>query len=461
MDGLRPRAQGIMDFIGSLGADLLTPPQASPVLRGSTPLQQAMGRPEVQFSQPSASAMVTTMPDGTMAMASPTPRVQAMALGQNYGGMQDSQMPTPPQVTPARQIPDMGGAGVRMNQTQLAEQAAKAVELERRNPEVAADPGFMKTVSDFFGDRENMLRLALAFNSMRYQPDSGLASVIGDELQDLRKTRIQGKTVGAVVSFLRAKGYDEYAKVVEQNPALASSVYEQVIQKELKPGATAKTSGVQYDAQNRAFVNVSEDGMQKVEYLKDASGQFITRQDPTDVRRLEKEWDISIKRSDEIGQKASGLESNLMLFQQALTQLNNGAESGLVISRLPAFDAQTAALRSIAQQLGIQTINSATFGALSEKELELALSTNMNLSLKPEELRKQIIEKMEATQKLYLEMRKKAAEMSSMPWGEYSELQKQRAEENAKYLKKPEDVNAQTWYAMTLDQKKRFYEAGQ
>jgi len=118
----------------------------------------------------------------------------------------------------------MGGAGVRMNQTQLAEQAAKAVELERRNPGVATDPGFMKTVSDFFGDRENMLRLALAFNSMRYQPDSGLASVIGADLKDIRETGRLSKTSKAVADRLEAMGYANEAALVRANPELASSM---------------------------------------------------------------------------------------------------------------------------------------------------------------------------------------------------------------------------------------------
>jgi len=117
-------------------------------------------------------------------------------------------------------------------------------------------------------------------------------------------------------------------------------------------------------------------------------------------------------------------------------------------------------LRSIAQQLGITVINSATFGALSEKELQLALDTNMNLSLDPDELRLQIIEKIEATQKLYLEMRKKAAEMASMPYDEYIKMKNQQEQENAKYMTRPEGVPAETWFGMNLQQRKEFIEAG-
>tara|TARA_S200002703_G_scaffold60664_1_gene52517 strand:+ start:3971 stop:5371 length:1401 start_codon:yes stop_codon:yes gene_type:complete len=174
---------GIMDYIAKTGADLLTPPQASPVFQSQTPLQQSMGRPQVQFSQPSAATMATTMPSGMMTMASPTPQVQQQFAPRSTG------MPTPPQVTPRIGGTDMGGAGVRMTQEQLAEQAAKAVKIEQERPEIAAQPGFQNTVKEFFGDRENMLRLALAFNSMTLRPDTGLASVIGQELQDIRETR--------------------------------------------------------------------------------------------------------------------------------------------------------------------------------------------------------------------------------------------------------------------------------
>ena len=179
---LRPRGMGIMDFIAKTGADLLTPPQASPVDRGRSPLQRAMNRPEVQFSQPNANVMGTTMPNGTIAMASPIPQVQQQFAMPRSGGM-----PTPPRV--AQRMPDMGGAGVRMTPEQLEEQAFKAAKIQQERPEIAAEPGFMKTVSDFFGNRENMLRLAAGFNSMRLQPDAGLATMISQELQDIRERR--------------------------------------------------------------------------------------------------------------------------------------------------------------------------------------------------------------------------------------------------------------------------------
>lgn len=59
-----------------------------------------------------------------------------------------------------------------------------------------------KFFSDLFGDEERMTRLALAFNSMRYQPDQGLATVLGKRLETLGTTRKANATAQA----LRAKG---------------------------------------------------------------------------------------------------------------------------------------------------------------------------------------------------------------------------------------------------------------
>ena len=462
---LRPRGMGIMDYIAKTGADLLTPPQASPVFQSQTPLQQSMGRPQVQFSQPSAATMATTMPSGMMTMASPTPQVQQQFAPRSSG------MPTPPQVTPRIGDTDMGGAGVRMTQEQLAEQAAKAVKIEQERPEIAAQPGFMKTVTDFFGDRENMLRLAAGFNAMTLRPDTGLASIISSELEDIRARKVSSKTVPAIISFLRSKGYEEYAKVVEQNPAMAKTVYEQVIQKELKPGATAKTSGVQYDAQGRAFVNVSKDGSQSIEFLKDAQGNQImgeTTQDKQDAElaaaKMQAQYASAQKYSDSVLKKADNLDQQLQLFDRAIEALGEGAQTGPIDQFLPSVRAASRELETIANELGITVINSATFGALSESELRLALDTNLPLGLNEGELKKFLRRKMAAVTKLKAEILNKAVDMRTMPYDEFLKKQRDEAQENVRFLTPPSDfqpIGGVQWDDMTLQEKKQYMELSQ
>ena len=462
---LRPRGMGIMDYIAKTGADLLTPPQASPVFQSQTPLQQSMGRPQVQFSQPSATTMATTMPSGMMTMASPTPQVQQQFAPRSTG------MPTPPQVTPRIGGTDMGGAGVRMTQEQLAEQAAKAVKIEQERPESAAQPGFMKTVTDFFGDRENMLRLAAGFNAMTLRPDTGLASIINSELEDIRARKVSSKTVPAIISFLRSKGYEEYAKVVEQNPAMAKTVYEQVIQKELKPGATAKTSSVQYDAQGRAFVNVSKDESQTIKFLKDPQGNQImgeTTQDKQDAElaaaKMQAQYASAQKYSDSVLKKADNLDQQLQLFDRAIEALGEGAQTGPIDQFLPSVRAASRELETIANELGITVINSATFGALSESELRLALDTNLPLGLNEGELKKFLRRKMAAVTKLKAEILNKAVDMRTMPYDEFLKKQRDEAQENVRFLTPPSDfqpIGGVQWDDMTLQEKKQYMELSQ
>lgn len=68
----------------------------------------------------------------------------------------------------------------------LGGKATQAALLEAKNPGLKKDPTFQDRIKGFFGDRSNMLRMALAFNSLRTTPDQGLATMLSNELKDLR-----------------------------------------------------------------------------------------------------------------------------------------------------------------------------------------------------------------------------------------------------------------------------------
>ena len=73
----------------------------------------------------------------------------------------------------------------------------------------------------WYKDRDLMTRLALGFNTMRLNPDQALAAVLSDELKTSRELRVGNKTAQSVANALRAKGFNDEAMLVEQNPALA------------------------------------------------------------------------------------------------------------------------------------------------------------------------------------------------------------------------------------------------
>ena len=215
---LRDRAAGIMDFIGRAGADLITPPNASPVFQPTSPMQQAMGRPQVQMSQ-DGGQMATIMPSGDIAMASPAMPTMGAQMG-----------------APRPSMPDMGGAGVRMTQPQLMEQAAKAKALiDRTGGEIEKDPSFRSTVQEFFGNRENMLRLALGFNTMRLTPDQGLAATIGDELKDIRAGGLVKARANRTLDALRQAGVSEKdLQVLSGDPELLREYAKKFFAKDLQ-----------------------------------------------------------------------------------------------------------------------------------------------------------------------------------------------------------------------------------
>jgi hypothetical protein len=76
-----------------------------------------------------------------------------------------------------------------------------------------AEPDFFDKagsfLTDLFGDEERMTRMALAFNSMRLQPDQGLATVLGKRLETLSA---QGK-VNKTIEKLKASGNPKYVKI--------------------------------------------------------------------------------------------------------------------------------------------------------------------------------------------------------------------------------------------------------
>jgi len=88
------------------------------------------------------------------------------------------------------------------------------------------DVSFLDKVGDFVGNKERMLKLALAFNSMRLEPDQGLATALNDRLKTISK---QGKA-NSTAEYLRNKGRPDLADLVLKNPELTTQALTEVRQ---------------------------------------------------------------------------------------------------------------------------------------------------------------------------------------------------------------------------------------
>ena len=93
--------------------------------------------------------------------------------------------------------------------------------------------------------------------------------------------------------------------------------------------------------------------------------------------------------------------SNIATLEEAKRLvLEEGANTGVIANRLPNWKASTIALDTVKNELGLDVVGSVTFGALSEGELNLALSTALPTNLSEEDLVDWIDRKIVAQQKL-------------------------------------------------------------
>jgi hypothetical protein len=94
------------------------------------------------------------------------------------------------------------------------------------------------------------------------------------------------------------------------------------------------------------------------------------------------------------------IKKNIGNIDDAIKAIDDGANTGVIASKLPNITTASITLGNIRNQLGLDVIGSVTFGALSEGELNLALDTALPTTLGPQQLRQYLVEKKVAQEKL-------------------------------------------------------------
>ena len=304
-------------------------------------------------------------------------------------------------------------------------------------------------------------RLVIGLGGMSMNPNQVLMQQAAANIEQRRKTELLSAEANKTIQYLRSKGREDLAKMVESQPSTARAVLEEYLKAEIRPGAGLKTSAPAVDpTTGQRYVIATDPNTGEVTRVNVEGAIGLT---PAQELEMERENAIMLadreqaqnigfdafKRADQLGESIGSLYT-------AYNAIDEGAESGVFRSMLPAFDSATAQLRTVASQLGIDVINSATFGALSEKELQLALATELDLSLPPAELRKQIEERIRAKDKLRVELINAARELTSGNMT-YSQFIKQY---QTVPLAPPPGVPLQIWGAMSNQDKQAFMQAG-
>ena len=157
--------------------------------------------------------------------------------------------PTPLKPLTEQEIALPLGQPAMPNMRGIAEQATDLMDAETMAQDFPAvttgmpqqpaeDQGMLsKLYEGTVGDESWRLRKAIALNSMRLNPDQGLASALSSRLDTVTKMGVANKTAKAVADRLRLMGYEDEAALVEANPSMAKEVYAAIKTKD-KPMST-------------------------------------------------------------------------------------------------------------------------------------------------------------------------------------------------------------------------------
>lgn len=119
-----------------------------------------------------------------------------------------------------------------------------------------------------------------------------------------------------------------------------------------------------------------------------------------------------IQMANEAFTSATKISANQADLRRVRELAASGVNTGAIASRLPNWSAGAVELANMRNQLGLNVIGAAKFGALSEGELNLALNTALPTNLNQDELVKWVDRKMAAQEKLRMEYLKVARFLS-------------------------------------------------
>lgn len=321
---------------------------------------------------------------------------------------------------------------------------------------------------------EQVARLGIGFNSMRLDPDPNIAKSFQNTIDTATQKTNRNATVvalrkmgknnlanlvesnaldvgtamqlafkegkgdsNATVAFLKSKEaeypvFADLAAMLMANPNMATKINELALKEMgigegetdlvVSPVYTNSESGQQYQ-----YVTNKQDGSSEIVMLEGTqltpSQEFDLEQDKA---RTARDQDAAVNASNDAfkqGEKALRDVANYRaILDQAVSEsgeYKDEALTGFINSKLPALTTEQAIINSLRNVMGIDVINMATFGALSEREMKMAMATNIDTNLKGQAFIDMAYEQMYARQKLANELLSKARELERV--GSYSQ----------------------------------------
>lgn len=121
----------------------------------------------------------------------------------------------------------------------------------------------------------------------------------------------------------------------------------------------------------------------------------------------------SVTMAKDFFDRIQPLQESIQLVEGAVAEIDNGANTGPAMALLPSIRNASIALDNLQARMGLNVIQSTTFGALSESELKFALDTALPTKMKPPELKQWLLKKRDAQEKLITYLRRAGMHFSS------------------------------------------------
>lgn len=278
---------------------------------------------------------------------------------------------------------------------------------------------------DPLAEREKWLNMSQLFNSFTMDPSKSQGYYNSQQAGiDRQRKGVALKAANAqsnkTMQGMVDMGLDpNLLALAKGNPALMQSVQKSFVDNKLNPNKyMVKFSSPKIDEETGQYYVIATDpNTNKTSRIDVPNATGITSQGAINMQTNSEAKAADIAKAQEIGQQAFGqanaIDGMLTKLQSAKGAVARGASSGAIARFIPSFNEATSELRSMANMLGIDIINSATFGALSEKELQLALSTGLDLSLQGDQLQQHIDNKIAAQTKMRNALLDKAKKLTS------------------------------------------------
>jgi len=289
-------------------------------------------------------------------------------------------------------------------------------------------------IQNFRSDPEKMARLQMGLNSMRLNPDSGIAASAADTIKQSQARRTAGLDANSTIAYLKTQTGNPMAAqalaAIQANPGMTKDILSAFLTNQFKPDHMSKNIGsvqvAQTDILENGVVVVPKGGQYTYDYDPNSKSYKMVKlggSQLTDREKAENEGASALKIADieKARDKADEYYSSYEQINQQMVSLRRATEllktgdniTGFISQYLPTFNANKQMFETIAREMGIDVINSATFGALSAAELRLALSIGLPQNLPEAETIIYIKDKLAAQEKMRGALLKKAAHLNS------------------------------------------------